>query len=175
MDMSNALRTRIFQPGLNSKTPFAVCLYVMIYKWKPLLNKSCEILKMRRQKNMAIIKLSLVYSFRRMFFIGQNLKHVHMAYSFLELLIFCLEFISPHTKEILYVNTNFIGNQSWNTNHELFLILMLKKPVFFNVKLKLLFFLFYIHDSQDSREGGGYLFNSSLPLPPAPDSQTLRH
>ena len=160
---------------LNSKTPFAVCSYVMIYKWKPLLNKSCEILKMRRQKNMAIIKLSLVYSFRRMFFIGQNLKHVHMAYSFLELLIFCLEFISPHTKEILYVNTNFIGNQSWNTNYELFLILMLKKPVFFNVKLKLLFFLFYIHDSQDSREGGGYLFNSSLPLPPAPDSQTLRH
>ena len=30
-----------------------------------------------------------------------------------------------------------------------------------------------IHDSRDSREGGGYLFNSSLPLPPA--SQTLRH
>ena len=30
-----------------------------------------------------------------------------------------------------------------------------------------------IHDSQDSRGRGGYLFNSSLPLPPA--SQTLRH
>ena len=57
---------------------------------------------------------------------------------------------------------------SWETNHEipimnLFLILMLKKPVFFNVKLQLLFFLFFlsrffsftnIHDSQDSRERG---------------------
>ena len=30
-----------------------------------------------------------------------------------------------------------------------------------------------IHDSQDSRGRGGYLFNSSLPLPPA--SQALRH
>ena len=36
----------------------------------------------------AIIKLSLAYSFRTKFFIGQNLKHVHMTYSFLELLIF---------------------------------------------------------------------------------------
>ena len=36
----------------------------------------------------AIMKLSLAYSFRKMFFIGQNLKLVHMAYSFLELLIF---------------------------------------------------------------------------------------
>ena len=36
----------------------------------------------------AIIKLSLAYSFRKMFFIGQNLKYVHMTYSFLELLIF---------------------------------------------------------------------------------------
>ena len=49
-----------------------------------------------------------------------------MTYSFLELLIFFwltldiqyLEFISPHTKEISYVNTNFMGNQSWNTYHE---------------------------------------------------------
>ena len=30
-----------------------------------------------------------------------------------------------------------------------------------------------IHDSQDSRRRGGYLFTSSLPLPPV--SQTLRH
>ena len=36
----------------------------------------------------AIIKLSLACSFRKMLFIGQNLKHVHMTYSFLELLIF---------------------------------------------------------------------------------------
>ena len=53
--------------------------------------------------SQAIIKLSLAYSFRKIFFIGQNLKHVHMTYSLLELLIFfwlavvdikCLEFIS---------------------------------------------------------------------------------
>ena len=82
-----------------------------------------------------------------MFFIGQNLKHVHMTCSFLELLIFfgltldisCLKFISHPTKEILYVNTNFMGNQSLSkTKHfHLFLILMLKN-VFFNVKLKFL-------------------------------------
>ena len=30
----------------------------------------------------------MAYSFRKMFFIGQTLKHVHMTYSFLELLIF---------------------------------------------------------------------------------------
>ena len=64
------------------------------------------------------IKLSLAYIFRKMFFIGQNLKHVHMTYSFLELFIFfglTLDIISHHTKEILYVNTNFMGIQSWNT------------------------------------------------------------
>ena len=45
----------------------------------------------------------------------KGLKHVHMTYSFLVLLIFLLstlvniyylEFISHHIKEILYVNTN---------------------------------------------------------------------
>ena len=49
-----------------------------------------------------------------MFFIGQNLNHVHMTYSFPELLIFfrltqaniyCLKFISHHITEILYLNT----------------------------------------------------------------------
>ena len=48
-----------------------------------------------------------------MFFISQNLKHIHMTYSFIELLIFfwltlvdtlCLEFISHHAKKIFYVN-----------------------------------------------------------------------
>ena len=79
----------------------------------------------------AIIKLSLAYSFRKMFFIGQNLKHVHMTYSFLELLIFfCLK------KYCASIQT------SWETNHKipimnLFLILMLKKPVFY-AKLRLL-------------------------------------
>ena len=36
----------------------------------------------------AIIKLLLSYSFRKIFFIGQNQEHVYMAYSFLEVLIF---------------------------------------------------------------------------------------
>ena len=58
-----------------------------------------------------------------MFFIGQNLKHVHMTYSFLELLIFfwltqvdidCLEFISHHITEIWYLNTT-----PKETNHEI--------------------------------------------------------
>ena len=51
-----------------------------------------------------------------------------------------LKFISNHTKEMVYVNTNLMGNQPWSKNKHflLFLILMLKKPLFFNVKLKLL-------------------------------------
>ena len=50
-----------------------------------------------------------------------------------------LKFISHHTKELLYVNTNFMGNKPWSKNKHflLFLILMLKKPVFY-AKLKLL-------------------------------------
>ena len=48
-----------------------------------------------------------------MFFNGQKLKPIHVTYSFLELLIFfwltlvdisCLEFITHHAKETLYVN-----------------------------------------------------------------------
>ena len=60
----------------------------------------------------AIIEFSLAYGFRKMFFISQNLKNVHLTYSFLEHLIFfrldifCLEFIYHPIKEILYVNTN---------------------------------------------------------------------
>ena len=37
--------------------------------------------------NKAIIKLPLPHSYQKMFFIGQKLKHVHMIYSFPELLI----------------------------------------------------------------------------------------
>ena len=68
----------------------------------------------------------MAYSFQKMFFIGHNLKHVHMTCSFYELLIlfwltlediYCLEFISHYIKEILYVNENFRGNhESWNKN-----------------------------------------------------------
>ena len=110
----------------------------------------------------------MVYSFQKMFFIGQNLNHVHMTHSFVQLLIFfCLEFISHHTKEILYVNTNFMGNKSWNTNHQLVSNIDVEKTCFFNVNVSIwVFFLsrkFTIH--RTSGEGGGYLFNSSLPLP----------
>ena len=92
--------------------------------------------------NKAIIKLPLPYSLKKMFFIGQKLKHVHMTYFFPELLIFfwvplvgiyCLESVSHYVKEILHVNTSYIGNQSWNKNKEIItlsLILMLKNPVF---------------------------------------------
>ena len=48
----------------------------------------------------AIIKLSLAYSFRKMFFIGQNLNHVHMTYSFLELLIFFLTQVDIYFLEL---------------------------------------------------------------------------
>ena len=42
-----------------------------------------------------------------------------------------LKFISQHTKEILYMNINFMGNQPWSKNKHflLFVILILKKPV----------------------------------------------
>ena len=69
--------------------------------------------------------LLLAYFLWNMFFIGQNLKHVYMTYSFLELLIFfwlpladiyCLEFFSHYIKEILDLNINSKRNQSSNRN-----------------------------------------------------------
>ena len=51
---------------------------------KSLVHKEKEICK------QTIIKLSLAYSFWKIFFIGQTLKLVLMTYSFLELLIFFL-------------------------------------------------------------------------------------
>ena len=69
--------------------------------------------------------LLLAFFLWNIFFTGQNLKHVHVTYSFLELLIFfslpladtyCLEFFSHHIKEILNVNTNSKRNQSSNRN-----------------------------------------------------------
>ena len=74
--------------------------------------------------------LLLAYLFWNMFFIGQNLKHVHMTFSFLELLIFfwlpladtyCLEFFSDYIKEILYVNANSKRNQSSNRNKVIYI------------------------------------------------------
>ena len=92
----------------------------------------------------------MAYSFWKLFFIGQNLNHVHMTYSFLELLIFfwltqvdiyCLEFISHHITEILYLNTKSKGNQSWNKNKHFHLFFHEIKTnifnCFFNIKLEM--------------------------------------
>ena len=65
----------------------------------------------------------MAYNFRKTFFIGQNLKQIHMAYCFIELLIlfwltlvniYCLDFNSHYINKILYVNQNSKGKQSWN-------------------------------------------------------------
>ena len=83
-----------------------------------------------------------------MFFIGQNLNHVHMTYSFLELLIFfwftqvdiyCLEFISHHIKGILYLNINSKGNQPWNKHKHFHLFLSINK------KTNIFTYFFYIN------------------------------
>ena len=81
----------------------------------------------------------MAYSFRKIFFVGQNLKHVHMTYSFLELLIFFWLTLDHHTKEILHVNTNFMRNQSWSKKI-IFIYFWYRcwKNLFFNIKLKLL-------------------------------------
>ena len=80
-----------------------------------------------------------------MFFIGQNLKHVHMTFFCwtFDLLfinssinIYCLEFISQHIKEILHVNTNSTRNQSWNKNKETYIF-----TCFWYWCWKILFFL----------------------------------
>ena len=48
----------------------------------------------------------MAYSFRKMFFIGENLKHVYMAYYFLEFLIFfwltLVVYFSPHQRNFVY-------------------------------------------------------------------------
>ena len=79
----------------------------------------------RKICKQTIIKLLLTYSFQKMFFIGQNLKYVHMTYSFVKVLIFfwltlvniyCLEFISHYIKEIMDISKNSKGNESWKRN-----------------------------------------------------------
>ena len=78
---------------------------------------------------------------REMFSIGPNLNHVHMTYCFLELLnffwltIYCLEFISHHITEILNLNTNSEGNQSWNKNKHFHLFLSSDKNKHFHLFL----------------------------------------
>ena len=92
----------------------------------------------------AIIKLSLAYSFQKMFFNGQNVNHIHMAYFFLEILIFfwltqvdisCLYFISHDITEILYLNAHSKGRQSWNKSKHLHLFLSWNKNKHFHLFL----------------------------------------
>ena len=93
-----------------------------------------------------------------MFFIGQNINHVHMTNSFLELLIFfwitqvdiySLKFISYHITEIFYLDTDQTPKE---TNHEIkrsiFICFFheIKKNIFtcfFNIKVKFLVNKFY--------------------------------
>ena len=130
----------------------------------------------------AIIKLSLAYSFRKMFFIGQNLKHVHMTYSFLELLIFfwltqvdiySLKFISHHITEILYLETDQTPKE---TNHEIKTSIFtcffheIKTNIFtcfFNVKLKIpyeqsLFFLIFMNTFSEAAVLKQWCFSANL-------------
>ena len=96
-------------------------------------------------------------------FIGQNLKHVHMTYYFLELLIlFCLEFISHHTKEILNLNTNFMENQPWNTNHELVSNIDVEKTCFFQPVIRTR--IYVLHKITIALKFMSYI-NSDFPIP----------
>ena len=63
-----------------------------------------------------------------MFFIGENLKHIHMTYCWtFDLLLINSRysvynwslFLTTQKKYCIYVNTDLMGNQSSNTYHEL--------------------------------------------------------
>ena len=58
-----------------------------------------------------------------------------------------LRFLTVPKKYCMWMNSNFTGTQSWNKckHFHLFLILMLKKSEFFNVKLILFMNNFYKH------------------------------
>ena len=64
-----------------------------------------------------------------------------------------LLFLTMPKKYCTWMNSNFTGNQSWNKSKHfhLFLILMLKKSGFFNVKLILFMNNFYKHIFRSSR------------------------
>ena len=64
-----------------------------------------------------------------------------------------LLFLTMPKKYCMWMNSNFTGNQSWNKSKHfhLFLILMLKKSGFFNVKLILFMNNFYKHIFRSSR------------------------
>ena len=74
-----------------------------------------------------------------------------------------LLFLTVPKKYCIWMNSNFTGNQAWNKSKyfHLFLILMLKKSDFFNVKLILFMNNFYKHISGASPRkflcgGGGW-------------------
>ena len=64
-----------------------------------------------------------------------------------------LLFLNMPKKYCMWINSNFTGNQSWNKSKHfhLFLIPMLKKLGFFNVKLILFMNNFYKHIFRSSR------------------------
>ena len=62
----------------------------------------------------------MAYSLREMFIIGQNVKHVHINFSFHEHLVFFwlirVTVNTYYTKEILYVNTH---HKWWHKNKDM--------------------------------------------------------
>ena len=75
--------------------------------------------------NKPLIKLLLAYSFQKCFSLVkiQNTFtwHIWNFSGTFDLLLFnsrylVFEVYSHHTKEILHINTNFIGNESWSKN-----------------------------------------------------------
>ena len=90
-----------------------------------------------------MIKLLLAYSFQKMLLIGQSSKHVHMTYSFLELLIFFLFNSSTYLlfKVYFYLCKYILQRKPHEikTNRYTFLLasdIDIEKSFFFNIALK---------------------------------------
>ena len=102
-------------------------------------------------------------SFLKIFFMGQNLKHVHMTCSFLELLIFFLVSCSRYLVFRAYLSSwqrNIVCEwiqTSQETNHEIkaniftYFWYWCWKNRFFNVRLNLFMNNFYKHIFRSSR------------------------
>ena len=91
----------------------------------------------------------MAYSFRKMLFIGQNWKHVHMTYSFLELLIFFWLtllfivwnlFITTSKKYRIWIQISWETNPEVKTNIFTCFWYWCWKNLFLNVKLKLVIY-----------------------------------
>ena len=76
-----------------------------------------------------------------MFFIGQNLRHIHLTLQ-------CLEFLSDHAKEVLHVNKYKL--MKWKQTFLLVSDIDVEKAGFLNVKLYLFQNYFYKHTFQGS-------------------------